>query len=243
MNRSYSLIDDLIFYITVGFFALLTTGLPLAIGQPNFLPIIQTLALFVFLLIPARKGLIPQTLLTLGIWVVTQFVLVTALTWLMQGRIERAFHDGFQYRMDMLAWLYSASLPARPDSFTIQPLARVIEVLGIVIGSVISGGLIGIWFLMRSVNLAGFSTGIALAASNGLAVLFAFPLWTLCRLAGYTGLVALLSEPLLRGAWAPTFYWRNRQRLIVTALGLLALGLLLELFLPGLWRTLYRSQA
>lgn len=242
MTRSYSLVYDPIFYITVGFFALLTTGLPLAIGQPNFLPIIQTLSLFVLLLVPARKGLMRQTLLALGIWLAVQFVLVVALTWLMQGRVERAFHDGFQYRMSMLAWLYSADLPAHPASFALQPVARIVELLGIVIGSLLSGGLIGIWFLMRSVNLAGYSTGIALAASSGFLALFAFPIWTLCRVIGYAGLVALLGEPLLRGAWSPTFYWRNRRRLLLTAVALVVIGLLLELFLPDLWRSIYHSQ-
>jgi len=241
MNRSYSLVYDPLFYVTIGFFALLTTGLPVAIGQPNFLPIIQTLALFIFMLIPLRKGLVPQTLLVLGIWLVLQFAMVAILTWLLQGRTERAFHDGFQYGMDTIAWFYGVENTVRPDSFAAQPVARTIELLGIVFGSLISAGLIGVWFLVKAANQAAYSMGILLVAlGNGLSLIGTVPLWSLCRIAGYAGLVALFSQPAINGTWRPQFYWQPQRRLIVTAFGLVALGLLLELFLPNLWRTLFR---
>ncbi len=244
MNRSYSLVYDPLFYITVGFFALLTTGLPLAIGQPNFLPIIQTLALFIFLLIPLRKGLLTQALLVLGIWLVLQFSLVTALTWLMQGQVERAFHGGFQYRMDTVAWFYGVDSIVRPDSFAAQPVARLIELLGTVLGSLVSAGLIGIWFLVKAANLAAYSMGILLAAiGSGIGVIGTIPLWSLARIAGYAGLVALLSGPTIHGNWRPQFYWQTQRRLVLISVALLALGLLLELFLPNLWRTLFRPLA
>lgn len=241
MNRSYSLAHDPIFFITVGFFALLTTGLPTAIGQPNFLPIIQTVALFIFFLIPLRQGFLRQSLLVLGIWLVIQFSIVLMLTWLMEARSERAFYDGFQYRMDYVAWFFGAEAMLRPDSFSAYPLARLIELLGILGGSLISGGLIGIWFLVKSVNLAAYSMGaVVVALQSAAGLLLALPLWSLIRIAGYAGLVALLSEPGLTGNWQPQFYWRTRRRLIIRASALLLGGLLLELFLPDLWRTFVR---
>lgn len=239
MNRPYSLAHDPLYYITVAFFALLTTGLPTAIGQPNFLPIIQTVALFIFLLIPLRQGFMRQALLVLGLWLVLQFAVVLLLTWLMEARSERAFHDGFQYRMAYIAWFFGAAAALRPDSFGAHPLTRLIELLGILGGSLISGGLIGVWFLVKSVNLAAYSMGVLLIAlKSTVGWLLAIPFWSFVRIAGYTGLVALLGEPLLTGNWQPRFYWHTRRRLILTASALLLLGLLLELFLPDLWRTL-----
>lgn len=242
MTRPYSLVQDPIFYITVGFFALLTTGLPAALGQPNFLPSIQTLALFIFLLIPLRKGLLREALLVLAIWLTLQFVLMVVLTWLMQANVERAFHGGFQYRMDATAWLYSAAGVERPDSFIAYPGARLLEVLGILIGSIISGGVIGIWFLVKSVNLAGYTMGVWLVAiGSGVGLILALPLWTLLRIGGYAGLVALLGEPLLTGNWQLPYYWHTRRRLLIRAGALLLMGLALELFLPALWQMALRG--
>jgi len=242
MPRSYSLVHDPVFYITVGFFAFVTTGLPTAIGQPNFLPIVQTLALFIFVLIPLRQGMIRQALWVLGLWLVIQFTLVVALTWLLEARAERAFHGGFEYRMDYVAWFYGAEAALRPDSFGAAPLLRLMELVGVLIGSLVSGGLIGIWFLVKSVNLAAYGMGALLVALKSAAgLLLALPFWSLLRIGGYAGLIALLGEPLLTGNWQPRFYWQNHRRLIVTAGLLLLIGLLLELFLPDLWRMVGRS--
>jgi hypothetical protein len=239
MQRSYSLVQDPLFFITVAFFAILTTGLPAAIGQPNFMPIIQTLALFIFLLIPLRQGLIRQALWVLGMWLTIQFGLIVLLTWFLETNVERAFHGGFQYRMDYIAWFYGVETVLRPDSFGAQPLSRLIELLGVLIGSLVSGGLVGIWFLVKSVNLAAYSTGVIFVAlGSAVGLLLALPFWSLLRIAGYTGLITLLSQPLLMSNWQPLFYWNSRRRLIVIASLLLLLGLLLELFLPNLWRFL-----
>lgn len=239
MQRSYSLAHDPLFYITVGFFACLTTGLPAVIGQPNFMPILQTVALFIFILIPLRQGLLRQALWVLLLWLGIQFGLIVTLTWLLEARVETAFHDGFQYRMAYIAWFYGAESALRPDSFGAAPLTRLVELLGVLVGSLVSGGLIGVWFLVKSVNLAAYGMGALLVSLKSTAgLLLALPLWTLLRIAGYAGLITLLSEPLLTGNWQPLTYWRSRRQLIIIAGGLLLLGLLLELFLPDLWRRL-----
>jgi hypothetical protein len=239
MQPSYSLARDPIFHVTVGFFAFLTTSLPTVIGQPNFLPIVQTVTLFIFLLIPLRQGLIREALWVMALWLGIQFMVVTGLTWFLEARAERAFHDGFQYRMAYVAWFYRAADAIRPDSFTAAPLSRLLELAGVLLGSLVSVGLIGIWFLVKSVNLAAYNMGILLVALNSTAGLFlALPLWSLLRIAGYAGLVILLSEPGITGKWQPVYYWRVRQQLIVIGGGLLLGGLLLELFLPDLWRLL-----
>ena len=239
MQRSYSLAYDPVFYITVAFFACLTTGLPAVIGQPNFMPILQTIALFIFLLIPRRQGLLRQALWVLLLWLAIQFGLITTLTWLLEARIENAFHDGFQYRMEYIAWFYGAEAALRPDSFSAAPLARLLELTGVILGSLVSGGLIGVWFLVKSVNLAAYGMGALLVSIKSTTALFiALPLWTLLRIAGYVGLVTLLSEPLLTNNWQPRTYWRSQRRLIVIGGGLLLFGLCSELFLPDLWRLL-----
>lgn len=239
MQPSYSLARDPIFYITVGFFAFLTTSLPTVIGQPNFLPIVQTVTLFIFLLIPLRQGLICEAIWVMALWLGIQFTVVTGLTWFLEARAERAFHDGFQYRMAYVAWFYRAADAIRPDSFAAAPFSRLLELAGVLLGSLVSVGLLGLWFLVKSVNLAAYNMGVLLVALNSTAGLFlALPSWSLLRIAGYAGLVILLSEPGITGIWQPAHYWRTRRQLIVRAGALLLAGLLLELFLPNLWRLL-----
>ena len=68
-----------------------------------------------------------------------------------------------------------------------------------------------------------------LANAGGSVALTSPFLWLVIpRLAGLAGLAILFTEPLLTRTWSPGFYWRNRRRLIVVSVALLALGLILE---------------
>ena len=55
MEKEYNLSRDPVYFAMVGFFALLTTGFPLVLGQFRFLPLVQALALAIFLLVPLRR--------------------------------------------------------------------------------------------------------------------------------------------------------------------------------------------
>ena len=229
MAQQYTLARDPLFYLTVVFFALLTTGFPAVIGQPLFMPLSQTIVLFIFLIIPLRQRLRGQTLLVMGLWYITQ-----ALTIL-------GFNDGFNYSMNYAEWFYSVPNVLRPDSFAAQPVGRIVELLGVLLGSLVSGGLVGIWFLVRALNLTMFSLGgLLLVMENGNAFIAAVPLWAILRTLGYAGAVILLAEPLLTSNWHLAYYWRNRRRLLLFTTASLLTGLLLEFILPDYWRTLFR---
>lgn len=250
-SRRYKLIDDPIFYITIAFFSVLTTALPAIIGQPLLMPIVQTIALFAFMTITWHQQRLRQTLWVVGVWLVLQFLSILLLTMWAEQRVQQAFAEGFLYRMAYVDWYYAGAVmpdaatvganALRPDSFAVRPLARIIELVGISIGSLISMGLIGIWFLVRAVNLAAFSMGsVVLASGEAKAIFGALPLWSLLRIGGYASAVILLAEPLLASNWNPLFYIRERRRLLLVSITLILVGLLLELFLPNLWRTLFR---
>jgi len=239
MSTQYRLSHDPVFYIMAGFFALVTTALPAVLGQPRFLPIAQTLALFVFLLIPLRQRQIRQALTVLALWLVLQWVSMFLLAWLAPLQVERAINDGFIYRTAYLEWFFGNRQV--PDSLAVQPVGRLLEVGGVLVGSLVSGGLIGIWFLVRAVNLSAFGSGALLAPLGGLTgLLAALPVWTLARLAGYGGFVILLAEPLLTRNWALRIFWQERRTLLIGSTVLLVIGLVLEIILPGAWRTLFQ---
>ncbi|MCB0128557.1 MAG: hypothetical protein KDE58_40105 [Caldilineaceae bacterium] len=241
MNQRYTITNDPIFYVTVVFFALLTTALPSLIGQPTFLLITQTLALFIFLMIALHRQLLRQSLLIVALWLGTQYIVLLLITLWAQERAQLAFPNGFSYGMHYIEWYYNANGALRPDSFAAQPGTRLVELVGITIGSLLTAGLVGVWFLVRAVNFAAFHTGVILLVNeNPGAILGALPLWALLRIVGYAGLVVLLAEPLLTSNWNPFFYLQQRRRLAGAAVAFTLLGLLLEAFLPDLWRTFFQ---
>lgn len=235
-TAAYRLHRDPVFFFTVGFFALLTTALPAVLGQPRFMPLIQAVALTVFLLIPLRQRDLRAALGVMWLWLALQISVLLLLTWFAPTQLERAFEDGFLYRAELAEW-YFASSPL-PASFASQPLASLVEIVGLLAGSLVSGGLIGAWFLMRMANLAAFgAASLLLALDNPLWLPVTLPPWTLLQLVGGAGLVTLLAEPLASGQFGAGLRQLSTERwrplLIFGALYLA--GLALELALPGFW--------
>lgn len=235
-QRHYDLVKDPIYYVTFGFFALLTTALPAALGQPNFLPIAQTVAITLFLAAPLRRGRIGTALVVLATWISLQLLVMIAGSALLPLVFERAIHDGYAYHRALLEW--SATGLGLPGSILHNPGSRLMEFFGIVLGSMFSAGLVGLWFLMRAVNQFGYGVGrLALEGTPGL--LLGLMPWRLATLAGYAGLVAMLAQPLLVNIWRPTYYFARQRRLAAVSFALIAVGLVLEFLLPGLWRIIW----
>ena len=234
--RNYDLVKDPFYYITFGFFALLTTALPATLGQPNFLPIAQTVAITLFLAIPLRRGRISTALVVLSSWLLLQFLVMIAGSALLPLVFERAIHDGFAYHRALLEW--SVTGLSLPGSILQTPGARVLEFFGILLGSLLSAGLVGLWFLVRAVNQFGY--GVGRLAVEGLPGLFLGLMpWRLATLAGYAGLIVLLAQPLLTNRWNPAHYFARQRRLATLSFLLIVVGLILEFALPGLWRAVW----
>lgn len=233
MSDNQSITRDPIYYITVCFFALLTTLLPAALGQRNFLPILQTIFLTIYIAVPLHHRNFGGALRIIALWLPIQFVVILLLTFLFPNHLQTSIPDGFAFRGAISAW-YSAIAPF-PNGLISNPIGYVIEFAAILLGSLATAGLVGIWFLVRLVNQAAFGTGILLGyISNPMEALLVIPYWTLLRTVGYAGLVVLCANPLLTYNWSPTYYWQNHRKLILVSVALLLLGLALELFLPGI---------
>ncbi len=235
-STQYRLQRDPVFFFMAGFFALLTTGLPAVLGQPRLMPLLQAVALTVFMLIPLRQRDLRSALAVMFLWLTLQMSMLLVLTWFAPVQLERAFEDGFLFRAALSEW-YFASSPL-PASFASQPLASLIEILGVLAGSLLTGGLVGSWFLMRMANLAAFGAGSLLVAlENPLWLPIALPLWSVLQLIGGAGLVVLLAEPLASGQFGAGMRRLGGERrpplLLFGALYLA--GLVLELVLPPFW--------
>ena len=229
----HSITHDSIYYVTVFFFVLLTTVLPALLGQPRFLPIIQTLALTTFVAVPLRHRNVSGALQVMLIWLPIQFVVMALLTRVFPGQLEAAFTNGFAYRGAITAWFYGGA--QHPVGLAAAPVARLVEVLAVIIGSAATAGLVGAWSLVRLLNQSAYGVGVLLATlEHPLHLLLVIPYWTLVRAAGYALVIVLCAMPLLTSQWSPAYYWRNHRRLVISAFVLLLLGLLIETFLPGL---------
>jgi hypothetical protein len=240
-DNRYRLTSDPAYYGTAAVFALLTTALPAASGQSRFLPIAQAIALTAFLAIPIRKGLWKEAVKVLGIWIALALAVVIGLTVVAADHMERSISNGFEYRASLLTWVYGAS--AMPDTMRTEPARKLLEMIGILAGTVLTAGLFGNWLLMQAVNLTGFGIAIVWGAAGGPSgLLLAIPIWSLLHIAGIAGLVILLSEPLLSGHWSPRYYWMNRRALVVGSVALAAMGLLLGFVAPPIWQSFMTVQ-
>ena len=229
-DSSYTLTRDPLFLITAAFFALLTTAMPALIGQIRIMPLLQTLALMVFLAITLRKGSMKTALMLMGVWLVVQVVTLMLMTGFFMDQVERSISGGFDLRTGLVAWLYAGD--PLPDGLRSEPMARLVEIAGVTAGALLTGGLLGVWFLMQTANQGGFSMGVFLAGLlHGGTLPPFFLLWTVLRIAGYAGLVTLLAEPLWTKNWSYKFYVKQRGRLFLIAIALVLASLALEVLL------------
>ena len=232
-RTSKSITRDPLYYITAAFLALLTTALPALLGQPRFLPIIQTLSLITFVTVALHNRNQRGAIRLMAMWLLIQFSVMVLLTRFVTGQLELAIADGFAYRAAITTWFFGGA--PHPSGLASQPLAYLIEFAGIVVGSLVTAGLVGAWFLVRLVNQAAYGTGILLATlANPAQSFLVIPYWTLLRAAGYGGLIVLCAMPLLTSQWSPSYYWQHHRKLIIVSLALVALGIIVELFLPGI---------
>jgi hypothetical protein len=237
MSKSYKLTTDPLYYVTVAFFALITTALPAALGQPRFMPVAQALSLTIFMVIVLRRGDAARAYQLVLMWLVIQITVIGALSVFFPAQLERALPAGFLYRTALTSWLYTDA--PLPGGLLAAPASRFLEIAGVIFGSLISAGIVGTWFLVRMANLTGYSIGSLLnAIEDGFSILAVLPLWSIAYLISLAAWLVLCAEPLLTRNWSPQFYWRNRRLLVLIAVAFLALAILLELSIAPLWKGL-----
>lgn len=235
-RRRYDLTEDPVFYITLCVFCFLTTFLPAFLGQPNLLPILQTAALTIFVAIPLRRGKVTRGILVVSLWLLLQFLIMSVGTALLPRPFDRAIHDGFSYYDTLLLWLHSGGGLQEP--VRASPLARLGEFILVLLGTLLTAGLVGVWLLARAVNELGFVVGL-MAPGGPATILVGLMPWRVMTIAGHAGFVILLAQPLLTNNWSPASYIGRHRRLIQSSIVLVALGFVLEYTIPGLWKGLW----
>lgn len=234
-GRGYDLVEDPLFYGTVAFFALLTTALPALLGSPLFMRVAQTLGLTLFLALLLRRGDLKHGLWVALLWLGVQGSVIFMLTWFAPTQVERVIADGFLYRRELLEWYYTGG--SLPGSFLGGPGNAVAELVGVSLGSLLTGGLVGNWFLVHGVNHYAFGLSSLLGVeSPGMGFLAGLAPWRAAQLLGFTLTIRLLAQPLLTNRWSPAHYLPRQSRELGRTLVILAAGILSTIPLPRIWQ-------
>jgi hypothetical protein len=238
-GTEYDLLSDPLFYATVAIFAFLSTGLPAVMGQVRFLPLAQTVFLTALTALAVRRRRMNVALAVVAIWVAVQVLTLFAATLVAPGQVEKAFSGGFSARTAQAEWFFSGT--PFPGSVHESAGNWLLRTAGTLVGSIVSGGLLGYWMLVRAVNIAAFqAAGFAMVLDSLSASPAVFPPWMLSRIAGLAGLVVLMTEPLLTGNWSLDYYVRYRSRSLAAFAILLVLSFVLEIsLLPDTWRNMF----
>ena len=232
---------DPAYFVMAGVFALLTTMLPIALGQPRILPALQAAMLTAFAAFPIRAGLWRRSALLSAMWLAITLLLVVTLTRIAPVYVEASLTNGFEYRSQLLEWVYGVA--GYPSWHASDAATIALTAAAFLIGSLGTAGLVGYWFVFQQLNHLGYSLGLVWSATGGMGgLLLAIPWWGLLQVVGLTGLVILLSEPLLRHSWSVRRYWNDRKALILGSLILLIIGLLCSVFMPPIWQELIASR-
>ena len=235
MERTYQLTRDPVFYLMAAFFAFLTTALSAVLGQFRFMPISQTVILAIFMAIAVRRRDLRAGLGVVFLWLALSMSILILLMLVAPGQVERAFTDGFMHRALTSEWYFARS--PLPASFATQPVPSLLEVLGVTLGSFITGGLVGLWYVVRMANLAGFSAGHLLGIlGSPLWIGVALPIWSILQIVGAGGLVVICAEPLLADRFVALGGWLTRRwRHLLWFGAIYAAGVLAEWILPAFW--------
>ncbi len=233
-----TLLQDPIFYVMLVVFALLTTGLPALLGQSWFLPLSQTLALTGFTAIAARQRSVKHAAIVMATFLAIQFVLIFLLTLVADRRVETAISVGFRFRAGMAEWAYGNAL--LPTSWRSQPLVNLVNFIAVSLGAYLTGGLTGVWVLVRTVNQAAFSAaGFLLLPGDPAGLLIGLAPWTLMAIAGGVMLTAVLAQALWTSTWSPAALYAQHRRPLLIGLALLLFSVLAEFALSGLWQSFF----
>jgi hypothetical protein len=234
-------LDDWIVYPSMAMGVVVTTFFPMLLGQQICLPLLSAAVLIPMFLWALRQGR-PRRAIALALfWVAVQSASVIVASLLFQDSAWRAVQGGLEYRTAWLQWISGGPLVSMAPAlnYARQGIDLVIYALAMAL----TGGVAGLLLLTLALDRLNFTVASLMAAAPqpALLVVAAWPLWMIVRLVGYIIVGAVLAEPIagldLRPAYL-AIWLRARWRLLLLGLGVILLGVALQLLLSPLYKTI-----
>jgi hypothetical protein len=187
----------------------------------------------------------PRKAITLALfWVVVQSVSVVAASLLFEDTAGRAVQGGLEYRSAWLAWIEGGPLVSIAPSLAYG--RQVIELVLYALAMTLTGGVGGLLLLTLALDRFNFTVAslLAIAQSPVLSAVAAWPVWLIVRLVGYLIVGAVLAEPVANLDLRPAYlaaWLQARKRLLLAGLAIILLGVLLQVLLSPLYRTILHN--
>ncbi len=228
----------------MGFGILVTTALPIFLGQRICLPVLSALVLIPMFIWALREGR-PRKAIQLGLfWAVVQSAVFVIATVLLSDSASQAVVGGVEFRSEWLSWIANGTQVLRTPALALD--RTVLELIVYSAAMFLTGsvaGLIGLAAAMDAFNFTAASL-LTQAARPLLMLLGAWPIWVIVRLVSYLTVGAVLAEPMVHLNLRVEFlldWWRRRKRLLAIGLGLFVLSVLLQVLLTPLYRSLLQA--
>ena len=239
-----SVLDDWIVFPSMAFGILVTTALPIFLGQRICLPVLSALVLIPMFIWALREGR-PRKAIQLGLfWAVVQSAVIVIATVVLSDSASQAVVGGVEFRSEWLTWIANGAQVLRTPALALD--RAVLELIAYSAAMFLTGsvaGLIGLAAAMDAFNFTAASL-LTQAARPLLMLLGVWPIWVIVRLVSYLTVGAVLAEPMVHLNLRVEFlldWWRRRKRLLAIGLGLFALSVLLQLLLAPLYRSLLHA--
>lgn len=253
----YHVLDDWVVYPVLVLGTMLAAIPSMLLGQQFCLPVLPVMVIAPLFLWAVRLGRPRRAIGLAGVWAVALALTVLVASLLLPAQAGQAIWRGLEIRSELLAWIGTGVPPAGEVlGLPLSLPTMVLQALAVLGGSLLSAGVAGLVVDALTINATSYvAASIMAQASNPLlAILVAWPIWTIVRVLGYIVCGAVLAEPffssqLLFGtAREPsparpdslTEWWQRRRRLLLSGLGLIVLAIVLQLMLGAPWTALVR---
>lgn len=257
-QNGYHVLDDPIVYVVIALGALLTTALPVFLGQRFCLPLLNTLVIFPLFVWAVRVGRPRRAVTLAAFWAICQAGAMLVASLLLTQQAGTAVLNGLEMRSQAIAWT-AAQTVGGPAGFIAglpwSPAKQLAQLAVVGVGSLLTAGFVGLLIAALTINATAYIVASALREASAplVALTAGWPLWTVARLAGYLLIGAVLAEPLAIGAttprtedlpepaWTWRAWWRSRRRWLGVGIALALLAVVLQILLGPPWASLMRQ--
>jgi hypothetical protein len=212
-----------------------------AIGVPLFLPILNTLASFPFMVLALKRGDLRLAVARMLLWALTMGVMATLLSYARPAETDTLFLRGGSYRIEMFTWVMTGNgAESSPSQFIPEQARQAAIFAGLALAT---GGVAAMPMGAVLMNYMGHYVGTLAASSARPAatMLLAWHPWAVIRVISFVVIGVVLSAPVLSRVVRFRVGWRAARPLLFAACGGLVIDVLLKtLFAPAWQRLLLR---